>query len=95
MSYIYKVTLIVETDEDPGTILDLAIEAGSQLAEDTEGTTDENDVCVQSMMQHEYDALQAPSTSRTVSPEDVKKLNDGLEELAEKLARIMNRSARN
>jgi|TARA_R110000824_G_scaffold14411_4_gene61392 hypothetical protein len=95
MSYIYKVTLIVETDEDPGTILDLAIEAGSQLAEDTEGTTDENDVCVQSMMQHEYDALQAPSTSRTVSLEDVKKLDDGLEELAEKLARIMNRSARN
>ena len=66
MSYIYKVTLIVETDEDPGTILDLAI-----------------------------DALQAPSTSRTVSLEDVKKLDDGLEELAEKLARIMNRSARN
>jgi hypothetical protein len=54
---IYKVTVIIETDEDPSRMLDLAIEVGERLARDTNGTTDENDACVQSMSSSDYARL--------------------------------------
>ena len=47
--YRYQVTIIIETEEDPSRVLDLAIEAGERLANDTDGTTDENEVCVASI----------------------------------------------
>lgn len=59
MSYIYKVTLIIESEESPSTVFDLAIEAGEKLAEDVNGTTDSNDVMVGSMSQTDYDKLRS------------------------------------
>jgi hypothetical protein len=59
MGYIYKVTLIIESEESPSTVFDLAIESGEKLAEDVNGTTDSDDACVQSMSQSDYNKLRS------------------------------------
>tara|TARA_R110000765_G_scaffold3963_1_gene12455 strand:+ start:520 stop:696 length:177 start_codon:yes stop_codon:yes gene_type:complete len=42
----WNITIVIESDWDPSQILDNAIMIGHRLAEDIDGTCDEDEVCV-------------------------------------------------
>ena len=42
----WTITIVIESDWDPGHILDNAIWIGHRLADDIDGTLNEDDVCV-------------------------------------------------
>ena len=42
----WTITIVIESDWDPGHILDNAIWIGYRLADDIDGTLNEDDVCV-------------------------------------------------
>lgn len=45
-NYIYKITIILNSNADPSEILDQSIEAAERIADYCGGEADENEVCV-------------------------------------------------